>query len=199
MQRQRHDRRPIRQDAAPVLIRSADPARDAAACAAIYAPSVTQGVASLEEVAPDAAELGRRMAEVTARLPWLVAELDGVVAGYAYASRHHARAAYRWSADVTVYVSGEHHRRGIARTLYGRLFELVAQQGYHEACAGITLPNDASVGLHESLGFRPVGVYRDIAFKFGTWRDVGWWQKTLRAHLPDTPPAEPSAPTQLSR
>ena len=182
-----------------MLIRSIDAARDADACAAIYAPSVTHGVASLEEVAPDSAEFGRRIAAVTARFPWLVAELDGVVAGYAYASQHHERASYRWSADVTVYVSGAHHRRGVARTLYGRLFELVQQQGYYEVCAGITLPNDASVGLHESLGFRPIGVYRDIAFKFGVWRDVGWWQKTLLGHLPDTPPAEPSAPPRLPR
>jgi L-amino acid N-acyltransferase YncA len=177
-----------------MLIRDADAARDAADCAAIYAPSVTHGVASLEEVAPDAAELGRRIAEVMARYPWLVAELDGVVAGYAYAGQHRARAAYRWSADVTVYVSGAHHRHGVGRALYGRLFERLAQLGYYEACAGITLPNDASVGLHESLGFRPVGVYRNIAFKFGSWRDVGWWQKTLRPPAPDAPPAEPVTP-----
>jgi L-amino acid N-acyltransferase YncA len=182
-----------------MLIRSADAARDATACAAIYAPSVTHGVASLEAVAPDAAELGRRIDEVTARYPWLVAEVDGVIAGYAYASQHRARASYRWSADVTVYVSDAHHRRGVGRALYGRLFELLAVQGYYEACAGITLPNDASVGLHESLGFRPIGVYRQIAFKFGAWRDVGWWQKTLRDHLADTPPAEPSAPPPVPR
>ena len=72
-----------------------------------------------------------------------------------------------------------------------RLFELLAQQGYYEACAGITLPNDASVGLHESLGFRPVGVYRKIAFKFGAWRDIGWWQRTLRDHVPGESPEEP--------
>jgi L-amino acid N-acyltransferase YncA len=182
-----------------MLIRDADTARDAVACAAIYAPSVTHGVASLEEVAPDAHEFSRRMAAVTARYPWLVAELDGVVAGYAYASQHRARAAYRWSADVTVYVSGAHHRRGVGRALYGRLLELLVQQGYYEAGAGITLPNDASVGLHESLGFHPVGVYRNIAFKFGSWRDVGWWQKTLRQHEPDTPPAEPSPPPPVPR
>jgi L-amino acid N-acyltransferase YncA len=182
-----------------MLIRDADAASDAAACAAIYAPSVTHGVASLEEVAPDAAELRRRIGDVSTRYPWLVAELDGVVAGYAYASQHHVRASYRWSADVTVYVSQAHHRRGVARALYGRLLELVAQQGYYEACAGITLPNDASVALHESFGFRPVGVYRDIAFKFGAWRDVGWWQKTLRQHEPETPLAEPIGPPQGQR
>ena len=177
-----------------MLLRDADAAQDAAACAAIYAPSVNEGVASLEEVAPDAAELARRMTEIQAGFPWLVAELDGVIAGYAYASSHRARTAYRWSVDVTVYVSGAHHRHGVGRALYARLFELLSAQGYHEACAGITLPNDASVGLHESLGFRPVGVYRQIAFKFGSWRDVGWWQKTSRPHLPGTAPAEPGAP-----
>ena len=138
-----------------MLIRDVDATQDAAACAAIYAPSVTHGVASLEEVAPDAAELGRRIRAVTAGFPWLIAELDGAIAGYAYASQHHARASYRWSADVTVYVSGAHHRRGVGRALYQRLLELITQQGYYEACAGITLPNDASVGLHESLRLSP--------------------------------------------
>ena len=182
-----------------MLIRDADAARDAAACTAIYAPSVTHGVTSLEEVAPDAAEFGRRIGEVTARYPWLVAELDGAVAGYAYAGPHRARAAYRWSTDVTVYVSAAHHRRGVGRALYTQLFALLVEQGYYEAGAGITLPNDASVALHESLGFRPIGVYQDIAFKFGAWRDVGWWQKTLRPHVPDTPPAEPSPPSSAER
>ena len=177
-----------------MLIRHVDATRDAAACAAIYAPSVTHGVASLEEVAPDAAELERRIRAVTAGFPWLIAELDDAVAGYAYASQHHARASYRWSADVTVYVAHAYHRRGVARALYERLLDLITGQGYYEACAGITLPNDASVGLHESLGFRPIGVYRDIAFKFGAWRDVGWWQKTLREHAPDRSPDEPSPP-----
>ena len=182
-----------------MLIRAADAAQDAAACAAIHAPSVMDGVTSMEEVAPDAAELGRRIAEITARYAWLVAEFDGVVAGYAYATQHRARASYRWSVDVTVYVSDAYQRRGVGRALYERLFELLAQQGYHEACAGITLPNDASVGLHESLGFRPVGVYRNIAFKLGSWRDVGWWQKTLRKPAPDTRPADPIAPPRVPR
>jgi phosphinothricin acetyltransferase len=177
-----------------MLIRDVDAARDAAACAAIYAPSVIHGVASLEEVAPDEAEFARRIAAVTAHYPWLVAELDGAVAGYAYAGQHRERASYRWSTDVTVYVSAAHHRRGIGRALYVRLFALLMEQGYYEAGAGITLPNDASVALHESLGFRAVGVYRDIAFKFGAWRDVGWWQKTLREHAPGASPAEPGAP-----
>ena len=120
-----------------------------------------------------------------------------MVVGYAYGSQHRDRASYRWSADVTVYVSADHHRRGIGRALYEPLLRLLAAQGYHEACAGITLPNDASVGLHEALGFVPVGVYRDIAFKHGEWRSVGWWQRTLREHRPGERPPEIGPPRRL--
>ncbi|HZE04956.1 MAG TPA: arsinothricin resistance N-acetyltransferase ArsN1 family B [Solirubrobacteraceae bacterium] len=180
-----------------MLIRDADPERDAAACAAIYAPSVTAGVASLEERAPDAHELADRIRIIQRTHPWLVAEIDGEIAGYVYASRHRERAAYRWSADVTVYIADGRQRRGIGRALYEALFELLIRQGIYEACAGITLPNDASVGLHESLGFVPVGVYRDIAYKFGTWRSVGWWQKTLRDRRDGEVPDEVGPPARL--
>ncbi|HEX4011159.1 MAG TPA: GNAT family N-acetyltransferase [Solirubrobacteraceae bacterium] len=178
-------------------IRHADPDRDAPACAAIYAPSVTDGVASLEERAPEPREIADRIRIISRDYPWLVAEIDDEVVGYAYASRHRDRAAYRWAADVTVYISAAHHRRGVGRGLYGALFSLLVRQGVYEACAGITLPNDASVGLHESLGFVPVGVYHDIAYKFGRWRSTGWWSKTLRPHRDDQPPAEPGPPVRL--
>jgi L-amino acid N-acyltransferase YncA len=177
-----------------VLIRPADPDRDAAACAAIYAPSVAAGVASLEERAPDPHELAARISIVTRTHPWLVAEIDEQVVGYAYGSRHHDRAAYRWSADVTVYISAAHHRRGIGRALYAELFALLRRQGVYEVCAGVTLPNEASVALHESLGFVPIGVYRDIAYKFGQWRSVGWWQMSLRVRPDGQTPAEPTPP-----
>lgn len=180
-----------------MLIRHAEPERDAAACAAIYAPSVTAGVASLEERAPGPEELADRIRAISRAFPWLVAEAGGAVVGYAYASRHRDRASYRWSADVTVYVSAAHHRRGVGRSLYGALFHLLVRQGIYEACAGITLPNAASVGLHESLGFLPVGVYRDIAHKFGAWHSVGWWQKTLREHRPGEAPGEIGPPARL--
>lgn len=182
-----------------MLIRHADPDRDAAACAAIYAPSVTDGVASLEQRPPDPHELADRIRIISRDFPWLVAELEDDVVGYAYASRHRERASYRWSADVTVYISAAHHRRGIGRALYGALFGLLIRQGVYEACAGITLPNESSVGLHESLGFAPVGVYRNIAYKFGSWRHVGWWQKELQPHSDDQPPAEPTPPARPAR
>lgn len=180
-----------------MLVRHADPVADAPACAGIYAPSVTTGVASLEERAPEPREFAGRIRHISRDFPWLVAAIDGRVVGYAYASRHHERAAYRWSADVTVYVSADHHRRGVARGLYGVLLALLDRQGFHMACAGITLPNTASVGLHESLGFKPVGVYRDIAYKHGAWRAVGWWQKRLRECVDGRPPAEPGPPQRL--
>jgi L-amino acid N-acyltransferase YncA len=180
-----------------VLIRHADPDRDAAACAAIYAPSVTHGVASLEERAPEPHEMADRIRITSRTHPWLVAEIDGEVVGYAYGSRHHERAAYRWTADVTVYISGAHHRRGVGRALYRALFELLERQGIYEVCAGVTLPNDASVGLHESLGFTPIGVYRDVAFKFGRWYSVGWWQLSLRPRPQDHAPAAVGPPQRL--
>lgn len=176
------------------MIRPADPERDAAACAAIYAPHVLDGPASFEEVAPDAGEMAARMRAVQATHQWLVAERDARVVGYAYASRHRERAAYRWSCDVAVYVDATAHRRGVGRALYQALLALLAEQGFHMAIAGIALPNAASVGLHEALGFEPIGVYREIGFKHGAWRDVGWWQ--LRLGSGATPPAEPLPPAQ---
>ena len=122
-------------------------------------------------------------------IPWLVTEKAGVITGYAYASVHNKRTAYRWSCDVTVYVDAEHRRSGVARLLYGRLFATLARLGYVTAHAGITLPNSASIGLHEHLGFECIGIYRNVGFKLGQWHDVGWWGKPLRAI--ETPPGEP--------
>jgi L-amino acid N-acyltransferase YncA len=150
-------------------------------------------VASLEDVPPDAEEMTSRIRAISQTHPWLVDERDGELAGYAYASRHHNRSAYRWATDVTAYVSERQKRRGIARGLYERLFELVRAQGFTMACAGITLPNEASVGLHEAFGFEPVGVYRKVAWKHGEWRDVGWWQLELLA-MGGERPAEPRGP-----
>jgi L-amino acid N-acyltransferase YncA len=180
-----------------VLIRHADPSADAGACAAIYAPSVIEGIASLEERAPSPEEMAARIEATSAAYPWLVAELEGEPAGYAYATEHRSRSAYRWSADTTVYVSPSHHRRGVGRALYQALFELLTAQGLYTACAGITLPNDASVGLHEAMGFEPIGVYRAIGYKHGQWRSVGWWQAQLREPRADVTPLEPGPPPRL--
>jgi phosphinothricin acetyltransferase len=111
--------------------------------------------------------------------PFLVAERDRAVVGYAYAAAHNDRAAYRWAADVSVYIAASAKRQGIGRALYTKLLQMLRAQGLVVACAGITLPNDASVALHEAFGFEPVGVYRGIGFKLGEWHDVGYWQLEL--------------------
>ncbi len=160
-------------------IRIAGPA-DAPQIAGIYAPIVAGSAISFEVEPPSPAEIGRRIAAVLELAPWLVWEEGGQLAGYAYASRHRERAAYRWCVDVRVYVREGRRRGGLGRALYRSLFALLRLQGFHAAHAGITLPNPASVGLHESLGFVPVGVYRKVGFKGGAWHDVGWWQLELR-------------------
>jgi phosphinothricin acetyltransferase len=181
-----------------MLIRHAEPERDAAACAAIYAPAVIDGVASLEEHPPDAQEMAERIARVSTRYPWLVAYDGDQALGYAYATEHRSRAAYRWAADSSVYIAPAHQRRGAGRRLYETLFDLLYRQGLYTVCAGITLPNAASIGLHERLGFRPAANYEQIGFKFGRWRSVGWWQLRLREAVPGEIPAEPGPPTRLT-
>ena len=181
------------------MIRHADPERDAAACAALYGPFVEHTPASFEDTPPITAEMAERIAGIAEGYPWLVLEEDGRVTGFAYASRHRTRAAYRWAVDVAVYVDPSHHRRGGGRRLYEALFDLLRRQGYTTACAGIALPNDASLALHEALGFEHVGTYRSVGWKAGAWRDVSWWQLRL---LPEAegggPPPEPLDPQRLA-
>jgi L-amino acid N-acyltransferase YncA len=172
-------------------IRQADPASDAAGCAAVYAPYVRDTAVSFEEDAPSGAEMRRRMGTSGARYPWLVAEDGGTVVGYAYASQHRGRAAYRWAVDVAIYLDAGHHRRGIGRALYQALFERLTRQGFRMACAGITLPNAASVALHEKVGFEFVGTYRQIGWKSGRWHDVAWYQRPLGGPPSQDPPQEP--------
>jgi L-amino acid N-acyltransferase YncA len=177
----------------PGTIRSADPRRDAAACAAIYAPSVEASVTSFEERAPGAAEMAARIERVSATHPWLVVESGEEVVGYAYACEHRERRAYRWAADVSVYVAAGRRGQGFGRALYEALFERLRRQRFQVACAGITLPNQASIGLHESLGFAAVGISPRVGWKHGAWRDVGWWQLELVPSGTE-PPAEPLPP-----
>jgi phosphinothricin acetyltransferase len=138
--------------------------------------------------------MARRIGWISATHPWLVLERAGAVVGYAYGCPHRSRAAYRWAADVSVYVGARHHRSGAGRELYSALLGLLREQRFRTACAGITLPNEASVGLHEALGFTLVGVYRDIGWKAGAWRDVGWWQRPLHDPGPGPPPDPPPDP-----
>ena len=171
--------------------------RDASALAAIYAPNVTDSVISFELEPPDAAEMRRRILATTADYPWLVCERAGQVVGYVYASSHNPRAAYQWSVNVTVYIDAWQRRSGIGRALYTSLFALLRLQGFYNAYGGITLPNPGSVGLHESLGFRLVGVYRQVGSKFGRWHDVGWWGLDLQEKTAGFSPVPPLATVDL--
>jgi L-amino acid N-acyltransferase YncA len=163
---------------------------DAGAVAAIYRPWVESSSVSFELEAPDEEAMARRIATSTAHAPWLVCEGPDGIHGYAYASKHRERAAYQWSVDVAVYVGEEHRKKGVGSGLYAKLFRLLRLQGFHAAHAGITLPNAASVGLHEALGFRLIGVYPRVGYKMGAWHDVGWWQLELRERAGEPAPAK---------
>lgn len=174
------------------IIRLAD-GGDAEAVRAIYAPFCAAGShVSFEVEAPTVEEMRRRIARTLPRHPWLVAEEGGAVLGYVYAGPHRERAAYRWSADVSAYIGEGRRRSGVGRGLYRSLFEVLRLQGFVNAYAGATLPNEGSVGLHRAMGFEEVGVYRRVGFKAGAWRDVVWWWLPLRE-----PPADPAEPLTL--
>lgn len=166
---------------------------DADAIAALYAPFVVRTAISFETVPPGREAVSRRIVETTALYPWLVCELEGRIVGYAYATQHRARAAYRWAVDTSAYIDSAYHRRGIGRGLYASLVAILRAQGFFNAYAGITLPKAASVGLHEAVGFKRLGVYERVGYKLGAWHDVGWWQLVLQAHS-----GRPTEPKDLS-
>lgn len=160
------------------MIRAASPG-DAAAVAAIYNHYVRGTTITFEEEPVTVEGMERRIEEYGAALPWLVLEESGIVRGYAYASAWKARSAYRNSAELAVYVEQGQGGRGLGSALYEALIPLLAERGLHALVAGIALPNDASVGLHERFGFRNVGRFREIGLKFGRWLDVGYWELVL--------------------
>lgn len=166
--------------------------QDAPTIRAIYAPFCGDSVTSFEITPPTVEEMQSRIRKITAQYPWLVCVRNGDVCGYAYAGAHRERAAYRWAVDVAVYIGEGQRRTGLGRALYTALFEILVRQGYFKAYAGVTLPNPASVGLHEAMGFTPVGIYRGVGYKLGAWRDVGWWQLALQAER-----VEPSEPLNM--
>ena len=160
------------------LIRLAVPS-DGPALADIYRPAVTDSATSFELVPPDGATMTQRVTHIMERAPWLVFERDGTILGYAYAGPHRERPAYQWSVEVSAYVHRDAHRLGVARSLYTSLFAALVVQGFRNAYAGITLPNEASVGFHTAMGFTPVGVYRGIGYKHKEWHDVAWFERAL--------------------
>jgi L-amino acid N-acyltransferase YncA len=164
--------------------------RDAEAIHAIYAPIVSHSAISFEIDPPTVAQVRDRIAQTLPQFPWLVSiDAQGGIDGYAYASRHRERAAYQWSVDTAVYVRADARGTGVGKRLYRALFDELVALGYYHAYAGIALPNAASVALHETVGFTPIGVYRNVGYKLGAWRDVGWWQKSLQPLRVPAPPA----------
>jgi phosphinothricin acetyltransferase len=174
----------------PPTIRLATP-DDAEQVQAIYAPYCYTPI-SFELEPPNVEEMRGRLEKVLGQYPWVLCEDGSEVLGYAYATQHRERAAYRWSVDTAVYVRQGQQRRGVGRALYTSLLAVLPLQGYVNAYAGVTLPNPASVGLHEAMGFEPVGVYQQVGFKCGTWHDVAWFQRPV-----GTRPTEPSPPKRL--
>lgn len=158
---------------------------DAAFIAETYRPFVEDNWASFEHTAPAASDIKARLDAAGDLYPWLIAEDEAALA-YAYASPHRSRAAYVSSVDTTIYCAEQARGRGIGKTLYNALFDLLAQQNYVMAFAGIALPNDASVALHASVGFDLIGAYPNVGYKAGAWRDTQWWAKKLAA--PRSPP-----------
>lgn len=174
-------------------VRLADPARDAQRVAEIYRPYVEGTVISFEEIAPSAADVAGRIQSVLAWTPWLVAVDDNDrVIGYAYASRHRERAGYRWSVDLTVYVDPSFQGRRVGKALYAELLPILRRQRFVNAYAGVGLPNDASVAIHQSIGMARVGVYEKIGWKLGRWVDVAWYAMRLTEPVDNgSPPAAP--------
>jgi L-amino acid N-acyltransferase YncA len=172
----------------PLKIRPAV-ASDADAITAIYAHYVSTSAISFEVEPPSVEQIALRMAQILLHYPYLVAEQDGAIVGYAYATRLYERAAYRWATEATVYVAPDGHRRGTGIALYRALIASLGEQGFHTVIGKITLPNPASVHLHERVGFRQAGLLAKVGFKQGRWHDVGIYQLDLCEH-----PAEPREP-----
>ena len=169
---------------------------DAEAIHAIYAPVVRDTPISFEWEPPTVDEMQQRIVRTLAALPWLVYEHNGDVLGYVYAGKHSERTAYQWSVDVSVYVHAAARRMGVGRALYASLFAALMLQGFYNVYAGATLPNPGSVALHQGIGFKRVGVYHAVGYKFGAWHDVVWWERALQAKLA-TPPPLPIALDQV--
>ena len=163
----------------PPLIRSASLV-DAPSLLAIYRPYVERTAVSFELEVPSVEEFAARIAKALAGWHWLVAEHEGQCVGYAYASSHRERPAYKWSVEVSAYVAPDHQRQGLGLALYSQLFRELSTRGFCNAYAGVTLPNEPSLALHRKVGFSPVGIFHAVGRKFGQWQDVAWFQRSLR-------------------
>ena len=173
-------------------IRLAVPNQDAVQIAEIYGPFCVGTPVTFELDAPNPGEMRGRIEQILTKLPWLVCEMGDQLLGYAYGAAHRQKAAYQWSVEVSIYVGDRYRRQGVGQALYTSLLSILANQGFCNAYAGITLPNQPSVALHQSFGFQPIGTYSKVGFKLGKWHDVGWWELMLRPR-----PNEPDSPIDL--
>lgn len=164
---------------------------DASKIQVIYAPIVEDTFISFEETVPDISDIQNRIQKTLKQYPYLICEINGQVAGYAYASAFRPRAAYQWVTETTIYVHPDYHRRGIARGLYTTLLNVLREQGYLNVIGVIALPNDASVNLHEKLGFEKIGVFENMGYKINGWRDTDWWQLELNPMPSNPKPPQP--------
>ena len=162
---------------------------DAEGILEIYSPYIQNTSITFETEIPSVSEFDNRINNYTQNYPWLVDEIDGKIAGYAYASRYRERTAYQWSIECSVYIHDSHLRSGIARNLYSKLFDFLKIQRFTTVYAVINLPNDRSVAFHESMGFHYFATYEKVGYKLGQWKNVGWWQLQLNEyiHEPDAP------------
>lgn len=187
---------PVRQSGAMAggTIRAASEA-DAESILAIYAPVVRDTAISFEETPPTVDEIVQRMRAILPAYPYLVFEQDGEVVGYANGHVHRGRPAYRWSVETSIYVREDARGQGVGRSLYANLLDVLARQGFHTAFAGTALPNPSSVALHEAVGFKTLGVFPEVGFKFGRWHDVRWWHRPLTK---GPPPGDPLLFSELA-
>ena len=174
-----------------LLPRDAD-TQDAAACSGIYRPYVLETAVTFETTPPTPGEMAERITAAQRFHAWLVLEAGGRVVGYAYGGPFRSRAAYRYACEVSIYLERDRRRSGAGRLLYTALLQRLASQGYHMAFGGMTLPNEASVGLHRALGFEPAGIYREVGWKLDRWHDVAWTQRRLLTGSPEGEPHGPS-------
>ena len=159
----------------------------------IYSPYIANTSFTFETEVPSVETFKERINTYLINWPWLVCEMDGTLAGYAYGARYRERTAYQWCVEVSVYIHDDHQRSGIARALYVALIEILKRQGFRNVYAVINLPNDKSVAFHESCGFTYFATYMNVGYKLGLWKNVGWWQLPLNEYTD-----EPAAPIKFS-
>jgi phosphinothricin acetyltransferase len=169
------------------MIRLAQPA-DAGGILNIYAPYISDTSFTFESEVPSVMAFSDRITSYLTNWPWLVCEIDGRIAGYAYGSRYRERAGYQWCVECSVYIHDDFQGMGIAKALYTALFAILQQQGYRNVYAVINLPNEKSVRLHESCGFKWFATYENVGYKLGRWKNVGWWQLTINEYSHEPPP-----------